>query len=85
MQPGNLLRDLAIARIAYPKSKAATVRYMARSLRAQVSEDRVYRFLDKLDEGQLTKIVFSFVNRRNSGIFLIFFKATCLKDISSNR
>lgn len=40
--PENILRDLVIARIAYPKSKAATVRYLDQYLGIIFSEDKIY-------------------------------------------
>ena len=76
--PKSLLRDLVVARIAYPKSKAATVRYLDQYLGIIFSEDKIYRFLDTLDKNELTKIAFDFVSKKNNGIALIFYDVTTL-------
>lgn len=76
--PDNMLRDLSVARIAYPKSKAATVRYLDQYLGIIISEDKIYRFLDTLDKDTLTKIAFDFVSKKNNGIALIFYDVTTL-------
>jgi transposase len=76
--PKNILRDLVISRIAYPKSKLATVRYLDQYLGISLSEDKIYRFLDTLNKEELTKIAFDFVSKKNNGIALIFYDVTTL-------
>lgn len=76
--PSGLLRDLTIARIVYPKSKASTSRYFDQYLGINFSEDRIYRFLDTLDKNKLTKIAFDFVSKKNDGVALIFYDVTTL-------
>ena len=76
--PNDTLRDLAIARVVYPKSKAATVRYLDQYLGIAFSEDKIYRFLDTLRKDKLTKIAFDFVSKKNNGIALIFYDVTTL-------
>lgn len=76
--PKNILRDLVIARIAYPKSKSATVRYLDQYLGINLSEDKIYRFLDTLNKDKLTRIAFDFVSKKNNGIALIFYDVTTL-------
>lgn len=76
--PNNLLRDLVIARIVYPKSKTATVRYLDRYLGVHVSKDRIYRFLDTLGKDTLTKIAYDFVCRKRDGVSLVFYDVTTL-------
>jgi transposase len=76
--PKNILRDLVVARIAYPKSKLATVRYLDQYLGISLSEDKIYRFLDTLNKEELTKIAFDFVSKKNNGIALIFYDVTTL-------
>jgi transposase len=76
--PKNILRDLVIARIAYPKSKSATVRYLDQYLGISLSEDKIYRFLDTLNKDELTRIAFDFVSKKNNGIALIFYDVTTL-------
>jgi len=76
--PNGLLRDLVIARIVYPKSKLATVRYLNQYLGIESAIDPIYRFLDALSKNELTKIAFDFVSKKNKGIALIFYDVTTL-------
>ncbi len=76
--PKTILRDLVISRIAYPKSKLATVRYLDQHLGIRLSEDTIYRFLDTLNKDDLTKIAFDFISKKNNGIALIFYDVTTL-------
>ncbi len=76
--PSNLLRDLVVARIVYPKSKTATIRYLKRYLGIILSKDKIYRFLDTLDKDALTRIAFSFVSAKNKGVSLLFYDVTTL-------
>lgn len=76
--PQNLLRDLVIARIAYPKSKMATVRYLDQYLGIKLSTDKIYRFLDTVNKDELSRIAFDFVSRKNNGVALIFYDVTTL-------
>ncbi len=76
--PHGLLRDLVVARIVYPKSKLATARYFDQYLGIDLSEDKIYRFLDTLDKNELTKTAFDFVSKKNNGVALIFYDVTTL-------
>lgn len=76
--PNTLLRDLVVARIVYPKSKLATIRYLNQTLGIAATRGKVYRFLDALDKDQLTEISFKFVSNRNQGLSLIFYDVTTL-------
>lgn len=77
--PPTLLRDLVIARIVYPKSKLATVRYLNNTLGIPLSRDVVYRFLDTLDKDRLTRIAHRFVvNRNQLRLTLVFYDVTTL-------
>lgn len=76
--PDSLLKDLTIARIVYPQSKLATVRYLNQRLGFSLTKDTVYRFLDTLDKDTLTKIAFDFVTKKNQGINLVFYDVTTL-------
>ncbi len=78
--PDNLLRDLVIARIVYPKSKLATVRYLNRYLGFNLTKDKVYRFLDNLSKEELVKTAFKFVLKRQkqAGLSLVFYDVTSL-------
>ena len=76
--PGGILRDLVIARIVHPKSKASTVRYLDQYLGITLLEDKIYRFLDTLDKDELTRIAFDFVFQKNHGVALVFYDVTTL-------
>lgn len=76
--PNNMLRDLVVTRIAYPKSKLATIRYLDQYLGIQLAIDPVYRFLDTLNKDKLTKIAYDFVSKKNNGVTLIFYDVTTL-------
>jgi len=76
--PDNMLRDLVVARMVYPRSKASTVRYLDQYLGIELSEDKIYRFLDTLDKNELTHIAFDFVSKKNNGTALIFYDVTTL-------
>jgi transposase len=73
-----MLRDLVVARIVYPKSKTATIRYLRRYLGITLSKDKIYRFLDTLDKDALTKTAFSFVSQKNNGVSILFYDVTTL-------
>lgn len=53
---GELFRHLVIARLSYPTSKLKTVDYLYRYQGIKLSEDSIYRFLDKLSSNYKTKI-----------------------------
>jgi len=77
--PYTLLRDLVVARIVYPKSKAGTRRYLSRYLGITIKKNRLYRFLDTLNKDQLTKIAYDFVTSRHTrGISVCFYDVTTL-------
>ena len=76
--PNNYLRDLTVARIVYPKSKLATIRYLDQYLGIKLTRGKIYRFLDTLNKDKLTKIAFDFVSKKNKGIALIFYDVTTL-------
>lgn len=62
--PNNHLRDLVIARIVYPKSKIATMRYLDQYLGIKLTRRILFRFIDTLDKDKLTKIAFNFVSKK---------------------
>lgn len=77
--PPNLLKDLVIARIVYPKSKAATIRYLKRNLGIDLKKDAVYRFLDTLNKEALTGVAFQFVAQAHpKGVAVCFYDVTTL-------
>lgn len=76
--PDNMLRDLVVARIVYPKSKSNTARYLSRYLGVNIERDSLYRFLDTLDKDKLTTTAFNYVSKKNNGIALFFYDVTTL-------
>lgn len=75
----NLLRDLVVARIVYPKSKLATSRYLKQSLGISLGKNQIYRFLDTLEKDELTRTALEFVVvRRGRDLNLIFYDVTTL-------
>ena len=77
--PDTLLRDLVVARIVYPKSKIATLRYLDRYLGISVQKNHLFRFLDTLDKDQLTRIAFNFVESHHpQSITVCFYDVTTL-------
>jgi len=76
----NLLRDLVVARIVYPKSKLATARYLKQNFSISLSKNKIYRFLDTLNKDQLTKTAYDFVSGKHSdqNLSLIFYDVTTL-------
>lgn len=77
--PPGLLRDLVVARIVYPKSKAATIRYLSRHLGITLEKNRLFRFLDTLNKDRLTQIAFRFVaGHYPEGISVCFYDVTTL-------
>jgi len=76
--PNNMLRDLVVCRIVYPRSKDAMTRYLKNYLGVPLHRDKVYRFLDSLDKNKLTRIAYEFVFKKNKGISLIFYDVTTL-------
>lgn len=76
--PDNLLRDLVVARIVFPHSKLATVRFLDRVCNIKLSKDKIYRFLKKIDKDELTEIAYSHIVLKNKTLSLVFYDVTTL-------
>lgn len=81
--PDDLLKYLVVARIALPKSKLATVRYLRDHLGLGTSLSAVYRYMDQLDQNQLTAIMLTHAQRRavqktGRAIAVVFYDVTTL-------
>lgn len=78
--PNNLLRDLVIARIVYPRSKIATVRFLNNTLGISLAKDQVYRFMDTLDKDTITDTAYRYVSSRQEDkrLSLAFYDVTTL-------
>jgi transposase len=77
-----LFRHLVVSRLAFPLSKLKTVEYMYRYQGVTLDVDRVYRFLDKLNDSlkpSVEKIAFEYIRRRlESNIGVVFYDMTTL-------
>lgn len=82
----NLLQDLVVARIVYPKSKLATIRYLKQNLGIKLGKNQIYRFLDTLNKDKLTKTAYDFVmgRHREQNLSLVFYDVTTLYFESDN-
>jgi len=80
--PGDLFRHLVITRLAYPGSKLKTVDYLQRYKGIDISVDRVYLFLDKLQskyKSKVEKIAFEYTKKILKGIIsVVFYDMTTL-------
>lgn len=77
-----LFRHLVVARLAYPTSKLKTVDYLYRYRGIHLSEDAVYKFLDKLNQKYKTtveRIAYEHTKQTLGGtIAIIFYDMTTL-------
>lgn len=80
--PNDLFRHLVIARLVYPGSKLKTIDYLQRYKNVFVSSDRIYRFLDELQnkyKEQVEKISFEHTKKiLNGNITVVFYDMTTL-------
>jgi len=79
---GELLRHLVIARLSYPLSKLKTVNYLYRYQGLKLSEDTIYRFMDKLNntyKKQIEEITYLHTRKLLGGkIVVVFYDMTTL-------
>lgn len=80
-----LLKPLVLARIALPKSKLATVRYLASNLNIATSVSVIYRYMDTLDKDKLMAKLLAYAQQRAlarsngaSAISVVFYDVTTL-------
>lgn len=78
-----LLKHLVLARIALPKSKRATVRYLADNLRLSVGLQTVYDYMDTLDKDSLMAALLLYAQkqtqaREGTTISVVFYDVTTL-------
>lgn len=77
-----LFRHITIARLVYPASKLKTADYLLRYKSIKISVDRIYRFLDKLNntyKDQVEKIAFQYTKKILKGIIsVVFYDLTTL-------
>jgi len=77
-----LLRHLVITRIVYPGSKLKTVDYIHRYTGRLIDLDKVYRFLDKLNnkyKSEVEEIVYNYTHKElKENISIVFYDITSL-------
>lgn len=80
-----LLKYLVLARIALPKSKRATVRYLKTNLQFSVGIQTVYDYMDTLSKDSLTATLLGYAQERalarsngDSAISVVFYDVTTL-------
>jgi transposase len=81
--PDGLLKYLVLARIAVPKSKLATVRYLESHLRLNTSLSAVYRYMDTLGKDTLMASLLAHAQERaltsiGQTISVVFYDVTTL-------
>ncbi len=78
----DIFKQLVLCRIAYPKSKLKTTEYLYRYKQISWSEDRVYRYLDKLytsQKEQVQKLSYEHTRKiLNNDISVVFYDVTTL-------
>lgn len=77
-----LLRHLVITRIVYPGSKLKTVDYIHRYTEKLIDIDKVYRFLDKLNnkyKSEVERVVYNYTRKAlKENISVVFYDITSL-------
>lgn len=77
-----LLRDIVVARLAFPLSKLKTTEYLLRYQGKHVDVNKIYRFLDKLNgelECQVQQIAFEHTKKvLNGDLSVVFYDMTTL-------
>lgn len=80
--PEKLFRHITIARLAYPASKLKTADYLYRYRSINVSEDSIYKFLDKLNDKYketVQKIAYEHTKQALGGsVSVVFYDMTTL-------
>jgi transposase len=81
--PNDLLKYLVLARIALPKSKLTTVRYLSDNLRLNTSLSSVYRYMDSLSKDNLMATLLAHaqqraISRGEQAISVVFYDVTTL-------
>ena len=82
--PDELLKQLVLARIAIPKSKLTTARYLANNLQCNVSVSWIYKYMDTINKDQLMTILLSHAQKQaqsqdnRSTISVVFYDVTTL-------
>lgn len=76
-----LFRHITVARLAYPTSKLKTVDYLYRYRGIRTSKDKVYRFLDNLNnkyKQTVENVSYQYTRKRLKTISVVFYDMTTL-------
>lgn len=76
-----LFRDLTIARLSFGGSKLKTIDYLRRYKCIDIAKDRIYRFMDKLNnryKEQVSLIAYRYTKNRLGKIVFLFYDMTTL-------
>lgn len=81
--PDGLLKYLVLARIALPKSKLATARYLKDTLQCATSPSAIYRYMDTLSKDTLLRQLVAYAQsqarqRTGRAIAVVFYDVTTL-------
>lgn len=81
--PDSLLKYLVLARIARPKSKLTTARYLEEHLGRSVDVETIYRYMDTLEKDTLMPLLLAHAQKRalattGQGIAVVFYDVTTL-------
>jgi hypothetical protein len=80
--PDELFRHLVVARLAYPTSKLKTADYLYRARGLRIDIDRIYRFLDTLNDRHkehVERIAYEYTRKALKGrIAVVFYDMTTL-------
>lgn len=77
----DIFRLLVIARIVHPFSKVATVRYLSDYLQEDIDINRIYRFLDRLEDKNrnfVSKVAYNYTRETLGEIHFVFYDITTL-------
>lgn len=79
--PNKLFRHITIARLTYPTSKLKTVDYLYRYRGIRTSKDKIYRFLDNLNNKYkqiVENVSYQYTRKRLKTISVVFYDMTTL-------
>jgi hypothetical protein len=80
--PAGLLKYLVLARIALPKSKLATARYLENNLQYAISSSAIYKFMDSLSQAMVMDKLLAYARAKvavEAGIIsIVFYDVTTL-------
>lgn len=81
--PDDILKYLVLARIALPKSKLVTARYLGDNLSFKTSASTIYRYMDTLNKDELVARLLDYAQQRakaNTGVAIsvVFYDVTTL-------